>query len=521
MAVKLRRPILVGGLGLTFSVWLLDSFSHSVGELSGSALLAAIAAGSGVLWWRQQVKKPLNLSLTSPPDRAAVEKAIAAVEESINYLATEVQDTESNTEETQLQVDALREQLTRLTDELDRKEIRLAVLGGRATGKTALVRLLESAWVPLASAQLSLKDTEALFALDDINQDTVLAEVQSADLALFVTAGDLTESEFQVLQQLAAQQQRLVLVFNKQDQYLPIERPTILQQLRERMRETLAEQDIVAIAAVPKPLKVRQYQADGSIQERMEQPDPDIALLTEQLSHILTHERSQLVLSTIMRRATSLKVEVQSQLNGIRRDRALPIIEQSQWIAAATAFANPVPVLDLLATAAISGQLIMDLGEIYHQKFSLQQAKAIAGTMASLMIKLGLVEFSTQTVSAVLKSNTVTFVAGGLLQGASAAYLTRLAGLSLVEYFQEQSGAINPTEAPLQLERLGQKLQAVFQQNQQVAFLQSLIKQVITRQTTAGAPVLSGVTAEPLHLVSQESNLLGDNEATVSLSISP
>jgi uncharacterized protein (DUF697 family) len=67
-------------------------------------------------------------------------------------------------------------------------------------------------------------------------------------------------------------------------------------------------------------------------------------------------------------------------LNQVRRDRALPIIEQYQWIAAAAAFANPVPALDLLATAAISAQVVSDLGAIYQQKFSLQQAQAAAKT---------------------------------------------------------------------------------------------------------------------------------------------
>ena len=111
-------------------------------------------------------------------------------------------------------------------------------------------------------------------------------------------------------------------------------------------------------------------------------------------------------------------------MNGLRRDRAVPVIEQYQWIAAAAAFANPVPALDLLATAAINAQLVMELGGIYQQKFSLEQAQAVAGTLGSLMLKLGLVELSTQTIGTILKSNAITFVAGGVVQGVSAAYLT-------------------------------------------------------------------------------------------------
>jgi hypothetical protein len=212
----------------------------------------------------------------------------------------------------------------------------------------------------------------------------------------------------------------------------------------------------------------------------MEEQTPDLTVLTERLSSIIAQEDRQLVWATTIREAAALKPEVKAALNQVRRDRALPIIEQYQWIAAAAAFANPVPALDLLATAAISAQVVSDLGAIYQQKFSLQQAQAAAKTLGSLMLKLGLVEVTTQTIGSILKGNAFTYVAGGAVQGVSAAYLTRLAGLSLIEYFQEQEVS-EATGQGFNLERLGQKLQAVFQQNQRTAFLQGFVKQVVGR----------------------------------------
>ena len=153
--------------------------------------------------------------------------------------------------------------------------------------------------------------------------------------------------------------------------------------------------------------------------------------------------------------------------------------------AAAAAFANPVPALDLLATAAINAQLVVELGNIYQQKFSFQQAQTVAGNMGSLMLKLGLVELSTKAIATVLKSNVVTFVAGGALQGVSAAYLTRVAALSLIEYFQSQEVTIN-AEIGLNLDKLGQTLQKIFQQNQQVAFLQTFVQQGVSRILPSG-----------------------------------
>jgi len=83
--------------------------------------------------------------------------------------------------------------------------------------------------------------------------------------------------------------------------------------------------------------------------------------------------------------------------------------------------------LDPLATAAINAQLVMELGAIYQQKFSLQ-AQAVAGTLGKIL-KLGLVELSPKQSLLSSRATRLHFVAGGAVQGVSAAYLTHLAGL--------------------------------------------------------------------------------------------
>lgn len=496
MVVKLRRPILVCGLGLSFSLWMLQSLHHSVVQIGEFSVLGAIAVGSGL--WLFQLRASQNAQLqpnSSPLDRATLERAIAETECVVNHLEAEAENHES--------LVRLRERVACLPVELERQEIHLAVTGGKAVGKTTLIKVLESSWVPQIQQTLYLSETPALFTGTEagLRAETAALEVAIAsDLVLFVTNGDLTEPEFQILQQLTAAVQHLVLVWNKQEQYVPEERTTVLYALRQRMQEMLKAEDVVGIAASPSPLKVRQHQANGSVQEWMEQPEPDTNQLTQQLAQILAQSGQQMVWATTLRTAVALKAEATRALNAVRRDRALPAIEQYQWIAAAAAFANPVPALDILATAAINAQMLMDLGGIYQQKLSLQQAQAVAGTMGSLMLKLGLVELSTKTIGTVLKSNAITFVAGGVVQGISAAYLTRLAGLSLIEYFQNQELATNAeTGNPLNLDQLGKTLQNVFQQNQHLGFLQSFVKQGVGRllplssqvEVTGGETVVS------------------------------
>ncbi|MBD0261814.1 MAG: DUF697 domain-containing protein [Tolypothrix sp. Co-bin9] len=474
MVVKLQRPILVGGLGLSFSLWILQNMHHSMVQVGEFGLLSLLAVGGGLWLFKQNRPSSASDMLDAMPvNRARVEDAIALTEVTINHLAGEVENHPA--------LGTLREQVNQLFFELDRKEIKVAVTGGKSVGKTTLIQVLQPNF-----ASVQFNETAPLFVEAGEKSENE-AEVNQSDFVLFLTNGDLTDSEFKSLQQLKAANQAAMLVFNKQDQYLPDERASVLLSLKQRMQT-----NVVATAVSPLPMKVRKHQEDGSVQEWMEQPAPDIQQLTQQLNEIVAQQGQQLVWATTMRKAKLLKADAKKLLNGVRRDRATPIIEQYQWIAAATAFANPVPALDILATAAINAQMVMDLGGIYQQKFSLEQAQTVAGAMGSLMLKLGLVELSTKAVSTVLKSNAVTFVAGGVVQGVSAAYLTRVAGLSLIEYFEQQEIALN-SEGGLNLDKLRQTLQNVFVQNQQIGFLQGFVKQGVKRLLPEAQPeVISG-----------------------------
>jgi uncharacterized protein len=479
MTLNLRRPILIGGIGLSAALWLLETLQHSGSEMGETALIGLTAAGAGYWWWKQQ-SPTLELELPQPlAKREAAEKAIAQAEAAIKLLASEAQNSANPAH--------LTAKLDRLKAELDRQDLRITVTGGKAVGKTALIQVLNSDWASQQPQQQIFSETAPLFA-STTNSDVKIG----GDLVLFVTAGDITDSEFQTLSKLASAGQRVLLVLNKLDQYLPAQQSQILQQLHQRMQGILGTEDIIAIAASPNSIKVRQHQADGTVQERIETQVSQLEPLTARLTQIVTQEGQQLVWASAVREAATVKLEAKTCLNVVRRDRAMPIIEQYQYIAAAAVFANPVAALDLLATTAISTQLVIDLGAIYKQEFSLDQAKTVAATLATQMFKLGLVEVSTQTITGLLKSNAVTYAAGGAVQGISAAYFTRIAGLSLIEYFQNQE-LENAAKGIFSLNQLTKTLQAVFQQNQQVSFLQSFVNQIASRLSpqTSGAQAVN------------------------------
>ncbi|NJK37294.1 MAG: DUF697 domain-containing protein [Oscillatoriales cyanobacterium RM2_1_1] len=472
MAVKLQRPILVGGVGLSFLLWILTSLQHTAGEFGQVALLTTILAGAG-LWWFQSgsSQSPGELEFVPPASRETVEAAIAQTEAQLDHLAQLAADQGSQAIEPSLEL--WRGQTAQLKVNLDRTALRLGVMGSKAVGKSTVMQVLAADWIPKQELSLSLVEVP----------DSQPQLTTAIDVILFLTSGDITDSEFQALSKLVKYQgQRTLLAWNKLDQYLEGDQPIVLQHIRDTLKDVLQPDDVVSIAASPNPVKVRQHQTDGSVQEWMEAQAPEMTALTGRLTQVLTEEQQALIWSTTYREAIAQQKVIRTGLNQLWREQAMPVMEQYQWIAAAAAFANPVPALDVLATTAISSQMVIDLGAIYKQKFSLQQAQEVAKTLASQMLKLGLVELTTQTLTALLKSNTVTFVAGSAVQAISAAYLTRVAGLSLIEYFERQEIELQPGQGfSLDINALTQTLKAVFQQNQQTSALQSFAQQALNR----------------------------------------
>ena len=484
--MQLKRPILVGGLGLSASLWLLNIVGHSpVGQALGdsSSLIGLVAVGAGVWLFNKAKRSELAVEpplAIGPVDKAAIESVVAKTEATLKTLIEELSE-ETKADKTQLiwsQIEEKRSVIASLLSSLDRETLSLAVVGNKSVGKTTLISRLKDNW---QSEQPSVKE------ILGINGEETLPAID-ADIVLFVVAGDLTQSELQQIHTLLKAGYRLQIALNKQDQLLPADRQSVLQQIQTRVEDLGI--GVCAIAANPAIIKVRKHRENGEIEELTEQPGPQLTKLTDKLTFLVENETQQLVFTTTLRQAKVLQIEAQQLLNAQRKQRALPIVEQMQWIAAGSAFASPLPSLDLLASTAINGQLIIDLGAVYGQTFSLEQAKKAATALAELLVKLGLVELSTQAFGSLLKTHAATYVAGGALQGVSAAYLTRTVGLSLIEFFEEQS-LLPAKERKFAFTEMGDRLQVLFKATKQGMGLQTFLQQTLShlpvKEKTAAA----------------------------------
>lgn len=471
-----KQPILVFGLGASGALWLFDSLGNRFTDLGDWGVWGLIIVGIAV--WRLGGRPPVPSvdPLPSQFNRAEVEQALNRVRRSLEVLATET-DTSSALEGFQARLEALEQ-----TDES--RPLTLGVTGRKAVGKTALVQALQRQLAQGSTLDIQIQDLPSCLQREDV---ALLAEARQADILLLVTDGDLRESELDLVQRIAATGQALLLVWNQSDRHPPEQQAQILGRIRQQAEPYLRGDRILAIAAAPSPIEVRHYKTDDSIETSTTTPPPELAALSECLE-TLHGDAPSLIWATTYRAARSLRGAIHQDINRLRRQRALPVIRQSQWIAAAAAFGNPVPSLDLLATAAVNVQLVMNLGKIYQQKLSLEQAKVAAKTLAEVLVKLGLVEVSTQLVTAALKQNPITFVAGGATQGLSAAYLTHIAGLSLIEYFEDCDETAQTSQSvALNGERFASIVKRVFETNRRKAFVQSLIRQAGDRFATKTA----------------------------------
>jgi uncharacterized protein (DUF697 family)/energy-coupling factor transporter ATP-binding protein EcfA2 len=463
MAVQVRKPLLMGGMGLCLLLLVWQTVQTQILDFSQWFFWGL--AGLGLLSWKLKGRsQSVVVTPVMPLKRETVENAIADAQEMLEHLAAEVPEQD---------ITEFSQGLALLSKEFDRQTLQIGITGGKGTGKSTLSNLLTQKF---PEENLSWRETEPLLVAE--NREKFIVDLKDFDITLFLITGDLTNSEWEFLQSLNRSHHRLLLLFNKQDQYLPEERLEIFQKVQQQVSNILDESSVFSISVAPKPLKVRKHQEDGTIEEYLEETKINLEPLNQYLLTLVSQEKENLILGTIWRQAQQIKQTAKVQLNQTRRDRALPVIEQYQWLSAGTALVNPIASLDLLATAAINGQMVLDLSSIYQQKFSFSQAQTVAQELGELIVKLGLVELTTQSLGSLLKTNAVTYLAGGAIQGISAAYLTRVAGLSLVEYFQAQEISIQKNET-LNIERLGEALQQVFAQTRRLNLLQDFAKNAI------------------------------------------
>ena len=459
-----RLATLIIGLSFIFGLmlWLVNSIYRLYIQIAFTApilaniLLLLIIGLLGLLIYvllyyfyllpqHQKSRRGLRSS-SRPPLKLPVEKTEAAGEtlKAIRQQVEQIQDKVTQ------QVFINRSQ--EIERSLARKEVKIIVFGTGSAGKTSLINALIGQMVGNVEATMGTTEKGETYSLKmkGVNREIQITDTPGileigaaggqreqlarqlateADLLLFVIDNDIRQSEYAPLLRLIDIGKRSLLVFNKIDLYSDEDREMILKQLRERLKGVVLSADIIAVTANPQPVQL----TGGQIIT----PEPDILALIKRLASVLRAEGEDLVADNILLQSQRLGEEARKIIDRQRRRQADKIIDRYQWIGAGVIAVTPLPVFDLLATAAVNAQMVREIGQVYGCEINSDRGKELALSLGKTLVSLGVVKGAVELLARILQLNFTTYIVGKAIQGVSAAYLTRIAGKSFIEYFRQ------------------------------------------------------------------------------------
>lgn len=400
-------------------------------------------------WLRRQLppSAPQGRTGRQPPpaERSANRREAAARNlEAIDRTLAQVRDA--------VEREVLRQERERMAAELERGDLQIVVFGTGSTGKTSLIRALLRELVGQVGAAMGstagsqryrlrlrglqravwLVDTPGILEAGDVGERRErLAREQAsrADLLVLVVDGDLRAAEREVFEALAGLGKRLMLVLNKCDLRGEQEEARLLHLLRQRTQGPIEPSDVVPAAASPQSIP-----RPG---QRPLQPEPEVEALVRRIAEVLHADGEELIADNLLLQCRRLGEASRNLLARQRRSDALAVVDRTMWISAGVVAVTPLPGVDLLGAAAVNAQMVLEIGKVYGISLSRDDAQELALSVGKTLAALGLVKGGVGVLSAAMAVTLPAALAGRAIQAIGAAWLTRVAGLSFIRYFEQ------------------------------------------------------------------------------------
>jgi uncharacterized protein (DUF697 family) len=166
------------------------------------------------------------------------------------------------------------------------------------------------------------------------------------------------------------------------------------------------------------------------------QPQPEVEPLLRRMAAVLHADGEELIADNLLLQCGQLSEASRALLARQRRSDAGAIVDRYMWIGAGVLAVTPLPGLDLLGAAAVNAQMVVEIARVYGISLSKQSAQELALSVGRTLAGLGLIKGGVGVLSAALSLNLPAVIASRALQAVSAAWLTRVAGLSFITYFE-------------------------------------------------------------------------------------
>ena len=414
--------------------------------LIGTILVIALLVQIGVPWWRgwRSRSRAIQGSNQEPSAPRTRRQAAEQSLQSIDRLLERLQDDVAR--------QALNLERERVARELERGDLVVVVFGTGSSGKTSLIRALLQDMVGRVGAAmgsttgshtyrlrlnnlergLQLVDTPGILESGREGRDReqeARTRASRADLILVVVDGDLRSAEWDVVRSLASLGKRVMLVLNKCDLRGEEEEKRLLALLRGRCRGLLTPENVIPTSASPQSLP-RPGRTPW-------QPPAEVGLLLQRMASVLHADGEELIADNILLQCRDLGDKGRSLLNRQRQKEARRVVDRYSWISAGIVAATPLPGVDLLGTAAVNAQMVMEVAKVFNVQLTREKAQELAVSVGRTLAGLGVVKGGVALIGTALSVNLPTLLAGKAVQGVAAAWLTRIAGASFITYFQQ------------------------------------------------------------------------------------
>ncbi|WP_339390421.1 GTP-binding protein [Crocosphaera watsonii] len=362
-------------------------------------------------------------------------------------------------------------------EKIENNVIKIATFGLVSRGKSAVINaligqnILESGpihgvtkwpqsvcWTPPnGEVKVEFIDTPGLDEIDGIEREIMSRNIaDEADLILFVISEDITRSEYEALLDLKKALKPIILVFNKIDLYPDKDIETIYKQLHKiglssniDQKLLIAAEDIVRVAASPKPIPILVKYPDGKTAEKWETTPPQIDELRNNILSILNKEGKSLLCLNALHKARKAEESIARKTIENREKEAENIIwKYVKYKSVAVAF-NPIGFLDIMGGSITDLMLIRSLARLYglpitnHEagklwrKILLSSGGLLLGEIATGLI-LGLGK-TALAVSSFIENPAIltTYGSTAIMQSGFAAYGTYIIGKAAQEYLEK------------------------------------------------------------------------------------